>query len=102
MAEEIWIEVRVVVPARMQEEAATYLTEFSGRGVILEEEGAPAGGIIVRAYFRPDEFGDWQKRDLQDYLGRLSGYDLWSKGKLRAAPLSREEVEKITKSRKEL
>jgi ribosomal protein L11 methyltransferase len=80
MAKENWIEVRVVVPARMQEEAATYLTEFSGRGVILEEEGAPAGGIIVRAYFRPDEFGDWQKTDLQEYLRRLSGHDLYPLG----------------------
>jgi penicillin amidase len=29
---------------------------------------------------------------------RLSGYDLWSKGKLRPAPLSREKIEKIKKS----
>jgi len=33
---------------------------------------------------------------------RLSGYDLWSKGKLRPAPLSREKVEKLVKSRKSL
>ncbi|MFH1718106.1 MAG: penicillin acylase family protein [Planctomycetota bacterium] len=33
---------------------------------------------------------------------RLSGYDLWSKGKLRPAPLSRKEVEKLAKSKKEL
>jgi len=80
MAKETWIEVRVVVPARMQEEAGLYLTEFSGRGVILEEEEAPPGGIIVRAYFHPDEFGDWQKRDLQEYLRRLSSYDLYPLG----------------------
>jgi ribosomal protein L11 methyltransferase len=76
MAKETWIEVRVVVPARMQEEAAIYLTEFSGRGVILEEEGAPAGGIIIRAYFRPDEFGSWQQSELQEYLRRLNGHNL--------------------------
>ncbi len=76
MAKETWVEVRVVVPARMQEEAATYLTEFSGRGVILEEEGAPAGGIIIRAYFRPDEFGSFQQTELQDYLRRLGGHNL--------------------------
>jgi len=69
-----------VVPARMQEEAATYLTEFSGRGVILEEEGAPAGGVIIRAYFRPDEFGDLVKTELNEYLKRLSGYDLYPLG----------------------
>jgi acyl-homoserine lactone acylase PvdQ len=33
---------------------------------------------------------------------RLSGYDLWSKGKLRPAPLSRKKVEKLVKSRKSL
>jgi acyl-homoserine lactone acylase PvdQ len=33
---------------------------------------------------------------------RLSGYDLWSQGKLRPAPLSREKVEKFVKSRKKL
>ncbi len=76
MAKETWIEGRLVVPARMQEEAATYLTEFSGRGVILEEEGAPEGGIIIRAYFRPEEFGAWQQTELEEYLGRLRGHNL--------------------------
>ena len=33
---------------------------------------------------------------------RLSGYDLWSRGKLRPAPLSRAKVEKFVKSRKSL
>ena len=33
---------------------------------------------------------------------RLSGYDLWSRGKLRPAPLSREKVEKFVKSWKSL
>ena len=33
---------------------------------------------------------------------RLSGFDLWSRGKLRPAPLSREKVEKLVKSRKNL
>jgi acyl-homoserine lactone acylase PvdQ len=33
---------------------------------------------------------------------RLSGYDLWSKAKLRPAPLSREKVEKLVTSRKNL
>jgi acyl-homoserine lactone acylase PvdQ len=33
---------------------------------------------------------------------RLSGYDLWSQGKLRPAPLSREKIEKLFKSRKVL
>ncbi len=71
-----WIEVRLLVPGRMQEEAACYLTEFSGRGVIIEEEGTPSGGALIRAYFQPEEFGRWQQSELQDYLRRLSGYGL--------------------------
>ena len=76
MAKETWIEVRVIVPARMQEEASLFLTDFSGRGVIIEEENVPAGGVVIRAYFRPEEYGDWQRQELQDYLKRLSSYEL--------------------------
>jgi ribosomal protein L11 methyltransferase len=76
MTERTWIEVRLLVPARMQEEASIFLTDFSGRGVILEEEGAPADGVLVRAFFRPEELGPWQREELQEYLGRLSGYGL--------------------------
>lgn len=76
MAKETWIEVRLLAPARMQEEASLYLTDFSGRGVIIEEEGAPPGGVIIRSYFRPDEFGSWQHGELQDYVRRLTAYDL--------------------------
>ena len=80
MAKETWIEVRVVVPARMQEEASLYLTDFSGRGVIIEEENVPAGGVVIRAYFRPEEYGAWQRQELQDYIKRLSGYELYPLG----------------------
>jgi ribosomal protein L11 methyltransferase len=76
MAQETWIEVRVIVPARMQEEASLYLTDFSGRGVIIEEENVPAGGVVIRAYFQPEEYGDWQRQEMQDYLKRLSSYEL--------------------------
>ena len=76
MAKETWIEVRFLMPAGMQEEGAMFLTEFSGRGVILEEEGAPAGGIVIRAFFRPEDFGAWQQEQLQEYLKRLAGHDL--------------------------
>jgi ribosomal protein L11 methyltransferase len=76
MAQETWTEVRLLVPARMQEEAATFLTEFSGRGVILEEEGVPAEGTLVRAFFRPEEFGPWQEAELREYLDRLMAYGL--------------------------
>ena len=80
MAKETWIEVRVVVPARMQEEASLYLTDFSGRGVIIEEDNVPAGGVVIRSYFRPEEYGDWQRQELQDYIKRLSGYELFPLG----------------------
>ncbi len=76
MAKETWIEVRFLMPAGMQEEGALFLTEFSGRGVIIEEEGVAAGGVIVRAFFRPEEFGAWQQEQLQAYLQRLAGHDL--------------------------
>ena len=80
MAKETWIEVRFLMPAGMQEEGAMFLTEFSGRGVILEEEGAPAGGVVIRAFFRPEDFGAWQQEQLQEYLKRLSGHGLYPLG----------------------
>jgi ribosomal protein L11 methyltransferase len=80
MAKETWIEVRVLVPARMQEEASLFLTDFSGRGVIIEEDNVPAGGVVIRAYFRPEEYGAWQRQELQDYLNRLSSYELYPLG----------------------
>ncbi len=49
MAKENWVEVRLLVPLEWQEEAAYYLTEFTGRGVILEEESAPAAGAVACA-----------------------------------------------------
>ena len=67
----------MVVPARMQEEASLYLTDFSGRGVIIEEENAPAGGVVIRSYFRPEEYGAGPLQELQDYIKRLSGYELF-------------------------
>ena len=65
----------MLVPARMQEEASLYLTEFSGRGVILEAE--PGGeGVFIRAFFRPEEFGPWQQGELQRYVARLGEHGL--------------------------
>jgi len=80
MAQETWIEVRVIVPARMQEEASLFLTDFSSRGVIIEEENVPAGGVVVRAYFRPEEYGAGQRQEMQDYLKRLGNYELYPLG----------------------
>lgn len=79
MTDKTWMEVRLLVPAQVQEEAALFLTEFSGRGVILEDD--PEGeGVLVRAFFRPEEFGPWQKEELQRYLARLSEHELFPLG----------------------
>jgi ribosomal protein L11 methyltransferase len=79
MTAKTWIEVRLLVPARMQEEASLFLTEFSGRGVIIE--GDPGDeGLVVRAFFRFEEFGSWQQNELQRYLARLSSHDLYPLG----------------------
>jgi ribosomal protein L11 methyltransferase len=64
------------VPARRQEEASLFLTDFSGRGVIIEEENVPAGGVVIRAYFRPEDYGAGPRQEMQDYLKRLSSYEL--------------------------
>ncbi len=69
-----WLEVRFLVPARMQEEAACFLTDCSGRGVILEEEGPE--GVVIRAFFRPEEFDPWHQQELAEYLRRLMGHGL--------------------------
>jgi len=72
--------VRLLVPAGMQEEASLFLTDFSGRGVIIQEEGAPPGGALIRGYFLPEEFGVWQQEQLQEYLKRLAGHGLYPLG----------------------
>jgi len=79
MTGKTWIEVRLLAPARMQEEASLFLTEFSGRGVIIEEEPGDEG-VVVRAFFRPEEFGPWQREELQRYLARLGEYGLFPLG----------------------
>lgn len=79
MTTKTWIEVRLLAPVGMQEEAALFLTEFSGRGVILEED-LEGEGVVVRAFFQPEEFGPWQQDELQRYLARLSAHDLYPLG----------------------
>jgi ribosomal protein L11 methyltransferase len=69
-----WIEIQVAVPEWVQEEAALYLTEYSGRGVILEDELLPAGlpGLFgVKVYFAAETFSSHQKTEIQQYLDRL-------------------------------
>jgi ribosomal protein L11 methyltransferase len=48
--------------------------------VIIEDEDVPESGVHIRAFFRPEEFGTWQQEQLQEYLQRLAGYDLYPLG----------------------
>ncbi len=79
MAKETWIEVRLLLPATMQEEASIFLTDFSGRGVIIEED-AEGGAVVIRTFFRPEEVDDWTQEQLQEYLRRLSRHGLFPLG----------------------
>jgi ribosomal protein L11 methyltransferase len=80
MATNNWIEVRLLVPRTMAEEASLYLTDFSGRGVIIEEQGAPAGGVLIRGFCHPEEFGPWQQEELNRWQARLAEYNLFPLG----------------------
>jgi ribosomal protein L11 methyltransferase len=79
MTTKTWMEVRLLAPARMQEEASLFLTDYSGRGVIIEDDHEQAA-VVIRAFFRPEEFGPYQHQELQEYLGRLAGYGLYPLG----------------------
>ncbi len=79
MATHHWIEIRLLIPSAMQEEAACYLTDLSGRGVIVEDEAGGAG-TVIRAFWPPEDFGPWLQQELQDYLARLSGHNLFPLG----------------------
>jgi ribosomal protein L11 methyltransferase len=79
MSKATWIEVRLLVPAGMQEEAALFLTDFSGRGVIFEDDPGREG-VVLSAFFRAEEFGAWQQNELQSYLTRLREHELYPLG----------------------
>lgn len=69
-----WIEIQVAVPEWVQEEAALFLTEYSGRGVVLEDELLPAGlpGLFgIKVYFAAETFSPHQQTEIQQYLDRL-------------------------------
>ena len=53
MTQTTWIEVRLLVPARMQEEAGLFLTEFSGRGVIFEDDPGGDGVEVLPPFSGP-------------------------------------------------
>lgn len=74
MTAQEWVEIRILVPEALQEEAGIFLTGWSGRGVILEdpeetEYGRRAG---VRAYVPRRELAPELRQDLLAYLDRLA------------------------------
>jgi len=73
MSKRQWLELRLTLPASLQEEAGLFLTAWSGRGVVLEDEenpGPPAMAAL-RAYVPADDFPPTQRRELLQYLDNL-------------------------------
>jgi len=73
MATTKWLEVRVAVQESLQEEAGLFLTDVSGRGVVLEDAAdSPEAGLVgVRAYFPTADFDPARRAEVQGYLQRL-------------------------------
>lgn len=92
MTANTWLEVRVAVQESLQEEAGIFLTELSGRGVVLEDAAdSPEAGLAgVRAYFPAADFDPARKAEVQAYFQRLAalGYLV---GPLTVQPLEEED-----------
>jgi ribosomal protein L11 methyltransferase len=74
MTKREWLEIRIMLPETLQEEAGIFLTAWSGRGVVLEdgEETANTQRLAaIRTYFPAEEFTADNRRDLLQYLDRL-------------------------------
>ncbi|RLA89328.1 MAG: hypothetical protein DRG58_05385 [Deltaproteobacteria bacterium] len=77
MAKRQWLEIRIEIPERIQEEVSLFLTEWSGRGVILEDEEVPSrpeARTGIKVYFPAAEFGPLQDKELEQYLERLKSH----------------------------
>ncbi len=68
-----WLELQIEVQLSLQEEVGLFLTDFSGRGVVLEDFAASgaAGLVGVKAYFPAGDFDGARQQELQRYLERL-------------------------------
>lgn len=69
-----WLEIRILLPEALQEEAGIFLTGWSGRGVVLEEAAETAGTTrlaAIRTFFPAEEFTADNRRDLLAYLDKL-------------------------------
>ncbi|MFP3867875.1 MAG: 50S ribosomal protein L11 methyltransferase [Desulfobacteraceae bacterium] len=72
-----WLEIRIEIPERIQEEVSLFLTEWSGRGVFLEDDpviSGPAARTGIKVYFPAEDFGPVQEKELQRYLQRLQSH----------------------------
>jgi ribosomal protein L11 methyltransferase len=69
-----WLEIRITLPETLQEEAGIFLTGWSGRGVVLEDEEETANSprqTAIRTYFPAADFTADNRRDLLEYLDKL-------------------------------
>jgi ribosomal protein L11 methyltransferase len=74
MAKREWLEIRITLPESLQEEAGIFLTAWSGRGVVLEDEEDQSGTsrvAAIRTYFPAADFTAENRRDLLEYLDKL-------------------------------
>ncbi|AEB09278.1 50S ribosomal protein L11 methyltransferase [Desulfobacca acetoxidans] len=96
MPKQKWLEIRILLPETLQEEAGIFLTGWSGRGVVLEDaaeiDSSPrlAG---IRAYLPAGEFTADIRQDLFTYLDRLAalGYRI---GELQQQIIEEEDWER--------
>ncbi|MGQ9921398.1 MAG: 50S ribosomal protein L11 methyltransferase [Desulfobacca sp.] len=95
MAKREWLEIRLTLPASLQEEAGIFLTGWSGRGVVLEDEDSASSPPVaaVRAYVPAADFSADLRRELWNYLDNLValGYRL---GEVQQRLISEEDWEK--------
>ncbi len=68
-----WLEIRLTLPASLQEEAGIFLTAWSGRGVVLEEEDSTSSPPVaaIRAYVPAADLTAAQRQELLHYLDNL-------------------------------
>ncbi len=90
-----WLEIRLTLPASLQEEAGIFLTAWSGRGVVLEEEDNTSSPPVaaIRAYVPAADLTLAHRRELMQYLDNLValGYRL---GELQQRVILEEDWEK--------
>lgn len=73
MTKQQWLEIRLTLPATLQEEAGIFLTAWSGRGVVLEEEDRSTSPAVAGlcAYFPAVDFTAERRQELLHYLDNL-------------------------------